>query len=209
LVINKPAGISFHDGSGQKGLVSILRKQYQIDLWPVHRLDKITSGLIIFAKNKIATTQMGLLFEQKQIAKTYLALSDKKPKKKQGLIKGDMQKSRSGSWILTRTFDNPAQTRFYSKSISSGIRLFVVRPKTGKTHQIRVALKSLGSPILGDTRYSGTKSDRAYLHAFQLEFEWKKQSLKIECFPTSGELFLNACGSDLSNPDISDLVQKF
>jgi len=204
LVINKPAGISFHDESDHPGLVSELRKQYQIDLWPVHRLDKITSGLIIFAKNKIAAAQMGLLFEQKQIVKTYLALSDKKPKKKQGVVKGDMQKSRSGSWMLTRGVTNPTQTLFHSKSISTGVRLFLIRPKTGKTHQIRVALKSLGSPIIGDTRYAGSKSDRAYLHAFQLEFEWNEQVLKIACLPQSGELFKN-----VSESDISDLIAQF
>jgi len=203
LVINKPTGISFHDEPTEKGLVSLLKIQCQIDLWPVHRLDKITSGLLIFAKSKQVAAQLGLLFEQKQIVKTYLAISDKKPKKKQGLIKGDMQKSRSGNWILSRTLNNPAMTRFHSSAISTGVRLFVVRPQTGKTHQIRVALKSLGSAILGDTRYGGTKSDRAYLHAFELEFEWNKQLLKINCLPKNGELFMN-----LSDSIILDLTRS-
>lgn len=190
LMVNKPAEISLHNDESLLGLHSLLTQQHQSDLWPVHRLDKLTSGLLIFAKNKPAAVNLGDLFEQHAIHKTYIAISDKKPKKKQGLVKGDMLKTRSGSWRLDYSQNNPAITTFKSVSIAPNRRLFVIHPQTGKTHQIRVALKSLGSPIVGDPRYGGSKSDRGYLHAYRLAFEWKNKPMKFRCLPDSGEHFL-------------------
>jgi tRNA pseudouridine32 synthase / 23S rRNA pseudouridine746 synthase len=189
IVANKPCDSSFHDEEGDSGFFNIVAKQLDEKLWPVHRLDKLTSGLILLARSKQAAAKIGVLFEKRLVSKTYLAISDKKPKKKQGRVIGDMKKSRSGNWMLCRTNKNPAITKFKSLSITAGIRLFLVTPMTGKTHQIRVALKSLGSPIIGDTRYSGSPSDRCYLHAYQLEFEWKRQIINIQHAPTLGRLF--------------------
>lgn len=192
-VVSKPAGISFHQDQKQtnesSGFFNQISKQLGQKLWPVHRLDKMTSGLLIVAKNKESASLLGELFEQQKISKTYLAISDKKPKKKQGHIVGDMKKSRSGSWMLCHSKSKPARTRFTSYSLAPGIRLFKITPKTGKTHQIRVALKSIGSPILGDTRYAGSQADRGYLHAYQLEFCWKNEPLSIEYSPTEGMFF--------------------
>ena len=82
-----------------------------------------------------------------------------------------MGKARNGSYRLLRTLDNPAITRFWSRlDTSFGERLFLLKPHTGKTHQLRVAMKSLGAPIFGDTRYGGDEADRTYLHAWALEF---------------------------------------
>jgi len=192
LIVNKPANLSFHNDKEEIGCFNQLKDQLEVNLWPVHRLDKITSGLLIVAKSKMAATQLGQMFEQHKINKTYLAISDKKPKKKQGTITGDMKKSRSGSWKLCHSKTNPAITSFKSQSIQAGIRLFKITPKTGKTHQIRVALKSLGSPILGDSRYGGTNSDRGYLHAFRLIFEWKGKSVDVQIYPDFGKYFLEA-----------------
>jgi len=190
LAVNKPANCSFHNQEDQLGVHSLLKKQLNTDIWPVHRLDKLTSGILLFAKSRQAAKRLGQLFEQKEIFKTYIALSDKKPKKKQGHIVGDMQKSRSGSWKLCKTKDNPAKTHFKSQSLIPKIRLFWVTPSTGKTHQIRVALKSIGAPILGDKRYSGSDADRGYLHACRLVFDWNDKQVDINCPPTFGEYFL-------------------
>ena len=118
--------------------------------------------------------------------KTYLALSDRRPAKKQGLVKGGMEKSRRGAWKLTRGDGaNPAVTRFHSQSIAPNLRLFVLQPQTGKTHQLRVAMKSLGSPILGDTLYGGTPAERLFLHAWRLEFEYRGGAFSV-CAPLDG-----------------------
>ena len=190
IVIDKPANISFHNQQDNLGIHSIVKAQIGFNIWPVHRLDNITSGLLIFAKSQQVAGELGTMFEQRKINKTYIALSDKKPKKKQGNIIGDMKKSRGGSWKLTQTKENPAKTHFLSRSLVAGIRLFWLTPKTGKTHQIRVALKSMGSPILGDKRYSGNDADRGYLHAYRLSFIWHSENIEIICPPKSGEHFM-------------------
>jgi tRNA pseudouridine32 synthase / 23S rRNA pseudouridine746 synthase len=189
IIIDKPADISFHNENNQLGFYNQVKQQLAADLWPVHRLDKITSGLIIFAKNVEAAAKLGQLFENRAVEKVYLAISDQKPKKKQGKLAGDMQKSRNGSWKLSKRKTNPAITQFKSGSIAPNLRLFWLIPKTGKTHQLRVALKSIGAAILGDSRYSGSQSDRAYLHAFQLKFNWQQRELCFHCWPKQGRLF--------------------
>jgi len=197
IISDKPAGVSFHNEEGDQGFFNQLKEQIGIDLWPVHRLDKITSGLLIAAKSKKAAVTFGKMFESKQIFKTYIALSDKKPKKKQGTISGDMKKTRSGNWKITRSYNSPSITKFHTQILSSNTRLFIVTPATGQTHQIRVALKSLGSPIIGDTRYGGTDSDRGYLHALKLNFNWKGVDIDVTSPPNSGKLF-NQLGSHLT-----------
>jgi tRNA pseudouridine32 synthase/23S rRNA pseudouridine746 synthase len=156
----------------------------------VHRLDKITSGLIIFAKNKTTAISFQQLFEQHKIQKYYLALSDKKPSKKQGLIKGDMVKSRRSMWKLLRSQTNPAISQFFSYSVDGGKRLFIVKPHSGKTHQIRVALSSIGSPIIGDPNYHpNSLADRGYLHAFALQFTLNDTLYSYVNSPVSGAEF--------------------
>ena len=116
IIVEKPADVNFHDeGDINNGFFNQVKKQGKFDeLFPIHRLDKMTSGLIIFAKNLSAAQTFQQLFEQHKVEKYYLAISDKKPKKKQGLIKGDMAKSRRGMWKLLRSQENPATTQFFS-----------------------------------------------------------------------------------------------
>jgi tRNA pseudouridine32 synthase/23S rRNA pseudouridine746 synthase len=190
IVIDKPSGISFHNQQDIPGIHTLLKAQLRDNIWPVHRLDKMTSGLLIFAKSQHAAAELGKMFEQRKIKKNYIALSDKKPKKKQGKIIGDMKKSRRGSWKLCQSKENPATTHFQSRSLLPGIRLYWITPTTGKTHQIRVALKSIGAPILGDQRYSGSNADRGYLHAYQLNFIWRDEVINLDCCPNFGKYFV-------------------
>lgn len=188
-VFDKPAGASFHSEDGT-GFFAQLQQQYPGEtLYPAHRLDKMTSGLLLVARSKPAAQVLGELFSQGAIRKTYLALSDRKPSKKQGTVSGDMQRTRDGSWKLLRSQDNPAITRFSSQSLAPNLRLFVLQPQTGRTHQLRVMMKALGSPILGDARYGGTAADRGYLHAARLAFDWYGQQVAVQSLPVSGELF--------------------
>ncbi|MDQ7049452.1 MAG: TIGR01621 family pseudouridine synthase [Enterobacterales bacterium] len=200
VIVDKPPKIDCHQTKSKQddqstGLFYRLSQQLNIPLWPVHRLDKMTSGLLIMAKTKPAAQAFGQLFESHQVKKTYLAISNKKPKKKQGKIVGDMKKSRSGNWKLCHSHDNPAITRFVSYPLPIDQRLFIIHPKTGRTHQIRVALKSIAAPILGDPRYAAQSKldsiDRGYLHAFQLGFKWQGKSLLFSHSPTHGVHFYN------------------
>ena len=199
VIVNKPNNIAVQNEKDQSGILPLLCQQLKLEqLWLVHRLDKVTSGILIVAKNPKAAAIFGVLFENKQIEKFYLAISAKKPKKKQGWVKGDMEKGRNGSWLLKRSVNNPAITYFNSSAITAdqvctseekssvAKRLYLVAPKTGKTHQIRVALKSLGCPILGDERYKGAESNRCYLHAFRVAFHWQGIEHQYQCEPTQG-----------------------
>lgn len=197
LVIHKPAGISFHsenvNETGELGIIELLRKQLDTsEIWPVHRLDKLTSGLLLVARNKQAAATLSQLFADHNIQKYYLALIDQKPKKKQGWIIGDMAPARRGAHKLLKTKTNPAITQFFSASMGQGQRACLLKPHSGKTHQLRVALKSLSAPIIGDELYSGTSSDRMYLHAYGLDFVYDQHHFQITDLPNSADLWSTA-----------------
>ena len=190
IIIYKPCGLSVHKDQSEIGLTTLLAEQLGVpQVWLVHRLDKVTSGLLILALNAESAAEFFRLFSEHHIQKTYLALSNQKPKKKQGLIVGDMQKARNGAWKLCQSKENPAITRFESVSCEPNLRLFILKPQTGKTHQLRVAMKSLGSPILGDLLYGKNTEniDRTYLHAARLQFEFKGQAFDVFTVPEEGE----------------------
>lgn len=200
VIVNKPSGISMQHEQGDTSTPSLLQlallEVQKIEpitdkLWPIHRLDKATSGLVIFAKSAAAAAEFGHLFSQHEIEKHYIAIALGKPKKKQGWVKGGMEKGRNGSWLLTRDQSNLASTHFVSTAIETeqklAKRLYLIKPKTGKTHQIRVALKSLGCPILGDKRYKGADADRCYLHALSLSFSWNSEAMSFHCEPLQGQ----------------------
>ena len=190
FVFDKPAGISFHSEDGAGFFAQLIEQHPNETLFPVHRLDKITSGLLLVARNKPAAQELGKLFESHAIKKTYIALTDQKPSKKQGAISGDMQRTRDGNWKLLHSKNNPAITRFTSHSLAPNLRLFVLTPQTGRTHQLRVMMKALGSPIIGDLRYGGSAADRGYLHAQRLQFDWHGAAIDIYSTPNTGELFI-------------------
>lgn len=194
LVIYKKPNSSFHSETGEPGLFEFCKQQQRlVSLYPVHRLDKVTSGLLVMAKTAAANQALTAAFRARQVEKYYLALSDKKPSKKQGLIKGDMAAARRGAFKLLNTCENPAVTQFFSKSIAPGRRLFLVKPHTGKTHQIRVALKSLGAPIMGDSLYADAAAsslcDRAYLHAYSIAFTLGDCAYRYTVLPREGQFF--------------------
>ena len=204
VVLEKPEDVSFHDedmvGSGLFSIIKAqLKLQYALnELYPVHRLDKMTSGLIIVAKNNATAQAFQQQFQQHKVEKYYLAIAQGKPKKKQGLIKGDMEKSRRGMWKLMRTVNNPAISQFYSYNIAPNKRLYLIKPHSGKTHQIRVALNSIGVPILGDPLYnSNTDADRGYLHAFAITFTLHGKSYQYCLAPSTGVEFNNSTALDV------------
>lgn len=210
VIVSKNANVNFHDeGEHGAGLFSQV-KRYLLqrcdvkELYPVHRLDKITSGLLIFAKNHASAKIFGELFKTHRIEKYYLAISDKKPIKKQGLIKGDMAKSRRGMFKLMRTMESPAITQFFSYHLGNKQRLYILKPHSGKTHQIRVALSSIGAPILGDPLYDSNSKDksssvanRAYLHAYALRFEFLGKRYEFVLPPSEGDFYLSGCFNEI------------
>ncbi len=206
LVVHKEPGVAFHGQEQESGLVQILRAMEEAGeipagprLFPVHRLDRVTSGLLVFARGRKNANLLGNEFRHGRVRKIYLAISDRSPKKKQGKIVGDMIRGRGGAWILARSTNNPAITRFLSYGIPGrrpGLRLYVLHPKTGRTHQLRVAMKSLAAPILGDGQYGrydvARQEDRAYLHAYALRFQLGDETVECVSPPQPGAEFASA-----------------
>jgi tRNA pseudouridine32 synthase / 23S rRNA pseudouridine746 synthase len=197
VLLNKAPGVSFHSDAGP-GLVVLAEQQLQMKLYPVHRLDKVTSGLILLARSAIAAAELTRLFSLQQIEKYYLAISLDKPLKKQGWIKGDMVLGRRSSWKLLQSMHQPAVSYFISQGFSDlPFRLFLIKPFTGKTHQIRVALKSVSAPIAGDTLYQAAAESRVYLHAYAIKFSLFNQQYSYVCPPDEGERFQQLATTDV------------
>ncbi len=204
IVIDKPDGLSFYEDGPQIDLLKILRFMEMEKffpsgerIFPIHRLDKVTSGILLFARGRKSSSILSNHFRFHRIHKIYIGLSKKIPKKKQGVIIGDMIKSRRSTWKLIKTTNNPAITLFKSFPVidnkANYFRLFLVKPLTGKTHQIRVALKSVGAPIVGDILYNkvteAKKEDRTYLHSYAIKFELNNKTHEYFSKPDSGKYF--------------------
>ena len=197
LVVNKPPGVAHHDSENELGILNLLRARMESSsprIYGVHRLDRVTSGILVLAKSSTVAGSMQRMFREGKVIKYYVGLSSKKPKKKQGLVEGGMVRGRRSSWFLTRAISSNdttttatpyAKTRFYtaglghlkSSSVCEAKTMLLFRPYTGKTHQLRVASKSVGLPLLGDPIYgSSSKVDdvvsstntRTFLHALSL-----------------------------------------
>lgn len=191
VIVNKPRGMSFHSEFAP-GALARLRTQMgeRTAVMSVHRLDKPTSGILVFAKNARARDALSKAFEEREIVKYYVGMSNRKPRKKMGTVRGDMTRSRRKAWMLTSTTESPAETKFVSFGARGmgerALRMFVFRPMTGKTHQLRVAAKSLGSPLLGDDTYGGERDvDRTYLHACAIRIPKSVlgETIQIICSP--------------------------
>lgn len=189
LVAVKPAGTNFHSEDGHSGFVVQLEKQLSIKLWPVHRLDKLTSGLLLLAKSQDSCRLLSELFAKREVEKFYLAVCPSNMKKKQGLIKGDMAPARRSAFKLLKTMENPAVTQFFSASLLPGYRLCLLKPNTGKTHQLRVAMKSIGAAIIGDALYGGQAAERLHLHSYVLGFTYKSEKFYFKHQPEPIALF--------------------
>ena len=192
VLVDKAAGVSFHSEDGP-GLVVAVEQALGHKLYAVHRLDKVTSGLLLLATSSQAAARFTAMFSARVINKFYLALSLSKPKQKQGWVKGDMQAARRGAYKLCSSSKDPALTYFLSAGfdtpvtgVPEGARLFLLKPYSGKTHQLRVALKSQSAAIAGDLLYQGAPADRVYLHAYALSFDWQGEQHQFVCPPTQG-----------------------
>lgn len=177
LFINKPAGLPVHQTIDKKRdtVESILKKQIPEKLFLAHRLDKDTSGVLLFTKSSEKALEVTNDFKNKKIQKTYWALTKTSSKiknkfkvdnflsanKKGKLTK--MQSVKSGGLI--------AHTEFQILKQNKEFTVLECRPLTGRTHQIRVHLSELGFPILGDNLYGGNSSTvpRLMLHAQKLK----------------------------------------
>jgi 23S rRNA pseudouridine1911/1915/1917 synthase len=183
LVVNKPAGLVVHPGSGTSSgtlVHALLHHSRSLSgiggpLRPgvVHRLDKETSGCLVVAKNDSTHLKLIRQFAGRQVEKLYLALCSGRFRKRAGEIEAPIGRHpvhRQKMAIVER--GRPAKTRYLVLQETADWSLVVCRIYTGRTHQIRVHLKHLGHPILGDAVYGRRASGfhRQMLHAWRLGF---------------------------------------
>lgn len=180
IAINKPAGLAVQGGSGTRlHIDAMLPHAFPGQQSPrlVHRLDRDTSGVLVVATELAAARDWTHAFRQHQCEKTYLALVLGRPRKDQGLITAPLLKSgRPGAEkMVADDAGDEAETRYQLlDSAGDSISLLALRPKTGRTHQLRAHCVHLGCPILGDGKYGGKEVfpspsiNRMMLHAVSL-----------------------------------------
>ena len=176
-VINKPAGMLVHAGAGatddarNRGtLVNALLHHFgnlsnlggEMRPGIVHRLDKDTSGLIVVAKNDAAHQKLAEQFSERRVHKTYLALVHGWPRKERGTIAAEISRDvRRRTRMTTRRAGREAVSHYEVgdkfESVYGKFALLAVTIETGRTHQIRVHLSSIGHPIVGDTLYGAPR----------------------------------------------------
>ncbi len=185
IVLNKPSGIAVHGGSGLNyGVIEALRvlrpDEHQLEL--VHRLDRDTSGCLILAKRRSALRRLHELLRTDGVDKRYLALVEGEWSSDRADVKAPLLKNtlKGGERIVRVDPEGKAaRTKFRVRERFPGYTLVEAKLLTGRTHQIRVHLSHLGTPILGDEKYGDAEANRRirkmglkrlFLHAESLRF---------------------------------------
>ena len=204
VVINKPEGLTVHPASGSQSgtLVNGLMYRYQelsdvngpVRPGIVHRLDRDTSGLILIAKTNVAHARLGRQFEKHTITKRYVARVQGRVQFDQGVINVPLEqhkKYHDQRQVAREGEGKEAITLYQVLKRFPKTTLMALYPQTGRTHQLRVHMKHLGHPILGDEKYGQKVSfPRLALHAQSIGFTHPitKEYIEFSC-PTPHEFF--------------------
>ena len=198
VVVDKPAGMVVNRAQTTKGQLTLedwLVKEKKIIIdraGIVHRLDKETSGVLVAAKSEAVMKSLQEQFKSRLVKKTYWCLVHGLVVPKEGRInrpisRNPFNRQRFGVFIGGREAETEYQVLSYYHRTGEKFSLLEVRPKTGRTHQIRVHLKSLGFPLVADEWYAGRKTSkkdrvwcpRLFLQALTLELNHPNSSQKL------------------------------
>lgn len=190
LVIDKPAGIAVHAGPGGgphlEHWFPLLRFGLPRSPALAHRLDRDTSGCLVLGRHPKALRRLGALFAEGKIEKVYWAVVQGAPVEPEGVIDAPMRKDttrRIGWRMVIDPAGQRAVTEYRMLGSAKGRSWLELRPKTGRTHQIRVHCETLGCPVVGDPTYGGPAGERLQLHA---------RALTIPLYPTRPAIQVNA-----------------
>ena len=221
LAINKPAGMVVHPAPGHpsgtfvNALLAHCKQIASLDpLRPgiVHRLDKETSGVLIAAKTALAHQKLVEKFAHREMEKTYLAICAGKPRS--GLITAPIGRHRvHRKEMAILESGKEAISEIQVVAYNDKISLALIKPKTGRTHQIRVHLKHVGAPVLGDEVYGQPRINQTFgvsrqmLHAYRLTFSHPITGEKISlCAPLPEDMqswIRQLCGPSLCQGNLA------
>lgn len=185
IVVNKPSGLPVHQGWAKEKhtLVSVLRAQLGEHWSPIHRLDRATSGALVLAREAETTRRVQSQFDAGTVVKNYLAL-----------VRGITPESGLIDHAIAKSKDHEkrdAQTAFMRLGTFERYSVVLVRPLTGRLHQIRRHLKFISHPLIGDTKYGKGAHNRLFrerfnlhrlvLHASHLKFVHPYSGAVVEC----------------------------
>lgn len=195
LVINKPAGmLAQGDRSGDRSAIEDAKEYVKVKynkpgkvfLGLCHRLDRPVSGCLIFARTSKALGRMNKMFNSKEVQKIYMALSHRRPTKDQGEIDHFLIKDTSRNIVRVAQSktrgSKRAITRYKVLGQREGYWLIQLSPVTGRSHQLRVAMRTLKCPILGDIKYKGRSTDdrNIFLHCLRMKFQHPVSGERME-----------------------------
>ena len=177
IVLDKPAGVPVLPDGWEKDapyLVKMLEEEYG-KIWIVHRLDKTTSGVMVFARTAEAHRSLNIQFEQHEARKIYRAIAVGNPKWGEKIAKHPLRVNvgHKHRTMVDEKNGKPSETRFKVLKRYPDNALLEAELMTGRTHQIRVHAYALGHPLLGDILYSAPETNliaRPALHAYSLAF---------------------------------------
>jgi 23S rRNA (cytosine1962-C5)-methyltransferase len=180
LFVDKIAGLNTHSPEyGQRGCVEIYSDALDRKLYTVHRLDKATSGALVFASSSELAANLTRLFEQHLIDKRYLFLTDKKNANSQFTYESHIEKEKN-TFISHDKKELNSKTNFkWIKSLGA-FELWEAIPFSGKSHQIRLHAQANGIPILGDNEHGGSPYYRLCLHSWSLAFQLASEKIFFE-----------------------------
>ncbi len=176
LIVNKPQGILVHDDGVSK--TSLTRRvagyaatlHYPYRMLPAHRIDKETTGLVLFAKHPLALSYLSYLFEEQNLEKIYICEVKGLIKDEEGTIDLPIARDRHDNKMRVDRMGKPAKTYYQVMEKKKETTLLKVKIFGGRTHQIRVHFSYKGYPVVGDDRYGRPSSDALKLHFQTLKF---------------------------------------
>jgi 23S rRNA pseudouridine1911/1915/1917 synthase len=199
IAVNKPGGMLVQgDITGDTPLLDLVKNyikvRYQkpgdVFLGTIHRLDRPVSGVVIFARTSKALTRMNQIFQERDIQKLYLAITENRPDPLSGTITDYLKKDAEKN--VVKRFPNPSKRPSDAKlsvldyELMAEIgdnHLLKVNPHTGRPHQIRVQLAGIGCPIRGDLKYGAPKANKngtIHLHCYKLSFIHPVKNEEVE-----------------------------
>lgn len=204
IAVNKPSGmLSIQDRAGEGSLKDVLKDRCGL-IYTVHRLDKETSGLILFARNEGAHKKLCALFESRNIAKTYTGIVYGTLMEKEGIVDQPIMENPSKKGVMMiHAKGKPSITEYRVIEETGPFSILSFNILTGRTHQIRVHMQHLGHPIACDSLYGNNQPiyvsafkrkfklskkeetekpilNRLALHASSLSFKWNNEDIYIE-----------------------------